>query len=69
MADAKLLPGFEDDGPKVNLSVGDADDIVQLGPAIRTRDDLTPEERAQNEAHDEALARARKEASEIPDDD
>ena len=35
----------------------DASEIRMLGPAIRTVDHLTPEERADNEAHDAALAK------------
>ena len=37
----------------------DQHEIRMLGPAIRTVDHLTPEERAENEAHDAALAKIR----------
>ena len=72
MADEKLLPGFEDEPVPGNHPRfwGDAEDVIPIGlPLGPPRDDLTPEERAQNKAHDEALAKAHKEASEIPDDD
>ena len=35
----------------------DQHEIRMLGPAIRTVDHLTPEEIAENEAHDAALAK------------
>ena len=37
----------------------DETEVRMLGPAIRTVDHLTPEERADNDAHDAALAEIR----------